>query len=391
MTELQALIDSIPIRHNPISYLMFSGVFLGFLLSGVVLLRAPRDNRALLFFGLMIGCLSITNLDTFLCYTGWMKFTLAWNDSTEPLTLLFAPLLYLCIRHLVVRKPLPAWVVALHLAPALLYALSQIGYYSEPLAVKFNAYKGAYFSEIPFAEVPEGTTYGYQWVKDMQRWLLLLGFAVYGLLSFRLWQRASKSFGHPATGVRISKYRFGRYALVTFLLSLGLMLVVYISYDDDGGDHYLSLFTLAVTLSTCIAFISESRFFQRTWLLDKYESSATTPPEITLEALREVAGEERFFESPKASLKALAAHLGVHPNRVSRLINQETDGNFNDFVNAYRIDLAKRRLVSPEFHHLTIEAIGRSVGFRSKSSFYEAFRKQVGCSPTQFMKSTEKP
>lgn len=387
MNELQPLIEAIPIRHDPISYLMFSGVFLGFLLSGVVLLRAPRGNKALMYFGLMICCLSVTNLDTFLCYTGWMKYTLAWNDSTEPLTLLFAPLLYLCIRHLVVRKPLPGWIVALHLAPALLYALSQVGYYTEPLAVKFNAYKGAYFAELPFAEVPEGTTYGYQWIKDKHRWLLLFGFAVYGLLSYRLWRRASKYFGDPASGVRISKYRFGRYALVTFMISLGLMLAVYINYDDDGGDHYLSLFILAVALSSSIAFISESRFFQRSWLLDKYGSSPAESAEITLEAVRRVAGNEEFFESPKASLKSLAALLGVHPNQVSRLINQETEGNFNDFLNAYRIDQAKRRLVSRDHRHLTIEAIGRSVGFRSKSSFYEAFRKQAGCTPSQFMKS----
>ncbi|MBC2837869.1 AraC family transcriptional regulator [Robiginitalea sp. SC105] len=389
-SDLSQLIAAIPIRHDLVSYLMFSGVLLGFLLSGVIWLRGPRENRALFYFALLICCLSVTNLDTFLCYTGWMKYTLAWNDSTEPLTLLFAPLLYLSIRHLVIKKPLPPGILFLHFLPAIGYGLSQIGYYTEPLPVKFNAYKDAYFSHIPFAEVPEGTSYGYQWIKDKQRWLLLIGFTFYGLLSVRLWQRSRKDFRDPASGVRISKYRFGRFALVTFLLSLGLMLLVYLNYEDDGGDHYLSLFTFAVTLSSTIAFLTETRFFQRSWLLDKYETSASRGGDITLEQLREAAGRESFFTSPEASLKSLANHFDIHPNLVSRLINEETSGNFNDFINGFRVDLAKSQLRSGKFRHLTIEAIGRNVGFRSRSSFYEAFRKQTGHSPSQFMKSAGK-
>ena len=155
MDALEQLIAQIPIRHNLVSYLNFTGVALSLLLAVAIWTRAPRHNRALHYFALLMLCLALINLDTFLCYTGWMKHTLAWNDSTEPLTLLIAPLLYLSLRFLILRRPLPAWVIALHVAPAVLYAFSQVGYYSEPVAVKFNAYKDAYFSEIPFAEVPE--------------------------------------------------------------------------------------------------------------------------------------------------------------------------------------------------------------------------------------------
>ncbi len=387
MDELGQLIAQIPIRHNLVSYFNFVGVALSMLLAVTIWIRAPRHNRALYYFAWLMCCLSLINLDTFLCYTGWMKYTLAWNDSTEPLTLLIAPLMYLSLRFLILRQPLPAWVIALHLAPAFLYALSQIGYYTEPLAVKFNAYKAAYFSEIPFAEVPEGTDYGYQLIKDQHRWLLLVGLAIYSSLSLRLWLSRRRAFGNPAGDVRISKYRFTRSILILFAAVLGLMLLVYLNYDDDGGDHFLSLFMFVATLASVFAFLSESRFFQGAWLIDKYETSSAPSDGISLEDLRSVAGQEAFFSSPNPTLKALADAIGAHPNAVSRLINQQTDGNFNDFVNGFRIRLAQQRLLSETYRNFTVEAIGQSVGFRSKSAFYQAFKKQTGLSPSQYLKS----
>ncbi len=389
MNELDQLIAQIPIRHNLVSYLSFLGVAFGLLLAVTIWIRAPRHNRALHYFAWLMCCLSLVTLDTFLCYTGWMKYTLAWNDSTEPLTLLIAPFMYLSIRFIVVRRPLPGWVIALHMTPALLYALSQIGYYTEPLAIKYNAYKAAYFTEMPFADVPDGTTYGYQLVKDQHRWLLLAGLAFYSFLSLRIWLRKRSTFGDPAGEVRYSKYRFTRSILINFAAILSLMLLVYLNYEDDGGDHFLSLFMFAVTLVSAFAFLSESRFFQGSWLLDKYETSPAPSDKISLEDLRRVAGQESFFSSPNPTLKTLAEAVGTHSNRVSRLINQQTDGNFNDFVNSFRIRLAQERLRSEGYRHLTVEAIGQSVGFRSKSAFYQAFRKQTGLSPSQYLKSAE--
>ncbi|MCO5724595.1 helix-turn-helix domain-containing protein [Robiginitalea marina] len=391
MTALDNLIDQIPLRHDLISYLVFSGVLTGFLLALVIWVRAPISNQALKYYALLLCCLSIVTLDTLLCYTGWMKYVLAWNDSTEPLTLLLAPLLYLSIRFLIVRRPLPLWIVALHFLPAILYALSQTGYYFEPLSVKYNAYKGAYFADLPYADVPEGTRYGYQGIKDLQRWFLLLGFAFYGTLSIRLWYSRRKSFGDPAGNVHISRYRFVRLVLVAFVVILSILLLVYLNYDDDRGDHYITLFTSVFMQAGAVAFLMESRFFQHSWLIDKYETASGPDKSPDLEAVRAFVSQESFFCSETPSLKKVAEAFGTHPNAISRLINQQTGGNFNDFVNGFRIRLAIERLGSADYKNWTIEGVGQSVGFRSKSSFYQAFRKQTGMSPAAYLKSVQEP
>ena len=386
MSNLQELIAQIPIRHDLISYINFTGVLLGLLLALIIWMRAPAGNRALHYYALFLACISLVIFDTFLCYTGWMKYTLQWNDSTEPLTLLIAPLLYLSIRFLILRKPISRGMLIIHFAPAVLYAISQTGYYLQPLAVKYNAYVGAYFSELPFSAVPPGTTYVYHTIKDLHRWLLLLSFAVYGVFSLRVWYFHRNQFGNAARKVRISKYRFARYILLAFLTALIVFISVYSNFEDDRGDHFLTLLTTLIIMLTAIALISESRFFEKAWLIDKYETSSRQHEALKLEEIQRVVSQSEFFSSQDPSLKKLAATLGTHPNVVSRVINQQTGGNFNDFVNGYRVELAKERLRSREYRNLTIEAIGQSVGFRSKSSFYQAFKKHAGVAPSQFLK-----
>ncbi len=94
-----------------------------------------------------------------------------------------------------------------------------------------------------------------------------------------------------------------------------------------------------------------------------------------------------FYTNTQASLKNLATQLAIHPNQISKTINSDFGSNFNHYINSKRIDLAKERLVDPQFSHLTIEAIGETVGFKSKSAFYNAFKKISGISPSKFAKS----
>jgi len=57
-----------------------------------------------------------------------------------------------------------------------------------------------------------------------------------------------------------------------------------------------------------------------------------------------------------------------------------------DYVNAYRVGLAKELLKDKRFDLFSLEAIGREVGFKSRSTFYNTFKQMVGCSPGAFKK-----
>ncbi|WP_439132680.1 helix-turn-helix domain-containing protein [Polaribacter sp.] len=95
----------------------------------------------------------------------------------------------------------------------------------------------------------------------------------------------------------------------------------------------------------------------------------------------------RLFTQPKINLELLANELDVSSNKLSSCIKKNTSNNFNDFINGYRVHLAKELLVDNDYKQYTITSIGLESGFNSKSSFYYTFKKYTGITPAAYQKS----
>ncbi len=386
MESIQYIIDKIPIRHNPASYFMFLGVFLGILLGLVILFRTSK-NTAFRIYGWSLLLQSIIAIDVFLCYTGLLKYIPHVNDSTEPLVLLLGPSIYLFIYALLERNSITFKKYWIHILPSVVYFLTQITYYVQPVSVKINAYLGAYFSEIQRIPVSDDTNYSYLWIKDEFRWLVLFSFILYIILSIRL---IIKHFytgeTKNASNIRVNKYDFSRNMIIGFLATFILVFLVFLNFEDDAGDHYIFILLTILTLITTFVLLSESRFFENSWIADKYETSKIKNNQNSIKEIKAYIHNEAYYLLPTASLKDLAKSLGSNSNYISQIINANTNLNFNDFINQYRIEESKKRLLDQNYNHLTIEAIGYSVGFKSKATFYNAFKKHVEMSPKAFVK-----
>jgi len=121
---------------------------------------------------------------------------------------------------------------------------------------------------------------------------------------------------------------------------------------------------------------------------EKYLFSKLTSEEKELildKLMQYLQSEDKPFINPKISLSEVAKLLGVNAQQLSQVINEKTRLNFSDFINLYRVNLAKEILNSPEFNKLTIDAIAEKAGFNSKSPFYIAFKKHTGMTPKAFI------
>lgn len=86
---------------------------------------------------------------------------------------------------------------------------------------------------------------------------------------------------------------------------------------------------------------------------------------------------------------SMAKAMNMKPWVLSAAINS-TGRNFNTLLNEYRVKEACRRLDDREHYGtLTIEAISRSVGFRSRMSLLSAFKKFTGLTPSQYLKASK--
>lgn len=98
-----------------------------------------------------------------------------------------------------------------------------------------------------------------------------------------------------------------------------------------------------------------------------------------------VVGEKQYTSSD-FNMEILSNELGINRKYLSKAINNTTGKNFNTYVNEYRVKEAIRLLSDPANKHFPVDDIGILAGFSSRSSFYEAFRKIAGISPSEFKK-----
>ncbi|PJZ46690.1 AraC family transcriptional regulator [Leptospira brenneri] len=103
--------------------------------------------------------------------------------------------------------------------------------------------------------------------------------------------------------------------------------------------------------------------------------------------LRKLMEEERIYRDESINLEKLAKEMNLSEHQLSEYLNLHQKKSFFHLVNHYRIREAKELFSShPERNILTI---AYDVGFPSKSTFYDAFKREVGTSPSEFRKSLE--
>lgn len=117
----------------------------------------------------------------------------------------------------------------------------------------------------------------------------------------------------------------------------------------------------------------------------KYERSALSDEQMDRIAakIEQAMSEDRLYMNANLSLRALAQHITSHPNYVSQTLNSKLGYTFFDFINAWRIREAMPRLATSDEQ---VTNIAYDVGFNSRSSFYNAFKKETGETPTQYRK-----
>lgn len=121
---------------------------------------------------------------------------------------------------------------------------------------------------------------------------------------------------------------------------------------------------------------------------DKKNASAMVPAEKldqVTRLLRKSMEEERLWLHTDLNLAKLATHCGVTAKTLSIVLNQHMGVSFTDFVNHYRVDAVKERIILPETRQLTIAGLAYECGFNSLPTFQRAFKATTGMSPKEYM------
>jgi AraC-like DNA-binding protein len=155
-------------------------------------------------------------------------------------------------------------------------------------------------------------------------------------------------------------------------------------YFHQTGLFYLLL--LAASSATAAGLFLFRRQLDRRRRGDKYRLSTLNDNKLKEYATRleQVLEKEKLHLDPNLSLARLAEATAIPAKHLSQVINEHYGQNFNDFVNRYRVEAAKRLLLDPATREFKLLRIACESGFNSKSVFHHAFRKNTGLSPAEF-------
>lgn len=87
------------------------------------------------------------------------------------------------------------------------------------------------------------------------------------------------------------------------------------------------------------------------------------------------------FRDPSLALSSIASRFRLTETYLSQLFKEHTGLNYSVFLERNRVEEARRLLEQSE---LSISEVGSCVGYQINSTFYRAFRRMYGVSPTTF-------
>lgn len=113
------------------------------------------------------------------------------------------------------------------------------------------------------------------------------------------------------------------------------------------------------------------------------DNATDDPLKALFERLQTLIEIDALFKDEGLTLATLARQVQSNEKYVSNAISRFTDMNFATFINYYRIQEAKK-LLRDDGPNVSITGVMLECGFGHKSTFYSAFKKFTGMTPTQF-------
>ena len=105
-------------------------------------------------------------------------------------------------------------------------------------------------------------------------------------------------------------------------------------------------------------------------------------------AIHKLFDEDKIYLDKELDLDKLAGYLNTNRVYLSHVFNKKIKLSFNEMLNKYRINEAKKLLLL-NAEKYTIEAVAMESGYKNRVTFTRNFKRITGVTPTYFINSTK--
>ena len=359
--------------------LLVLGVFQGFFITPLLLRNKTNAGKWLACLVLTLTLLVLSQLAVNIrLYRIWPHFL----GFSFPLIYLIGPFYLFYIKSLLNKQFKLGWLHLLHFVPFVIGHLNQIALYTAPGAQKISRLDTALDATQFNVSIGFIIPIAIQTVQ-MLVYLILVNNELRKVnssaneqnLKFKRWlQRFT--------------WVFAIYWLVNFLWMLYLTLANTFFKEVDYINVLSNAIIVYVLAYTVVYHNREFSQYLLALFSEKYKKSSlsTDQSRSLLKKIIKLMEEEQPYLDPDLKVLDLAKSLSISTNILSQVLNQETNKNFFEFVNEYRIAEAMKRLSDSKFSHISILGIAMDSGFNNKNTFNRLFKKHTGLTPTQFIR-----
>ena len=331
-----------------------------------------------------------------------------------PLSYLLGPLLFYYVKTMVTDNHRLEKFDLLHLIPAVFILINCLPFTTLPFDQKAKI-----AHEI--INVTEKYSLDFQFVSFefilVSRTLHLVAYCIFSLIYFNRHARKTKAvLGQLATNHQILKRWIYLLCGIQFIISsnslLHMLTVVGINFDFQsdaytqiftskqhyfavaGGGFFLQNFFLFLFPKILYGNVSFNPQNGNSTIFNEFKS-AIPKKRKHLEIDVEIEEELQIylltlpFTKKDFSLAQMSFDLKISERALSLYFNTVIGITFSQWRKKIRIDYAIELMNAGESKKITIEAISTKAGFASRSKFIDAFKEQVGITPSAYIKSIE--
>ena len=357
----------------------------GFLFCSIILFSENRKEKSLLFINLLVLTISLNNIQSWLFAKGFFSQSPLLEYLKIPWHFLIAPFFYLSLVYYLeiensrknhLKKVIDLFISMISIKLILFYFLTKNNINVERIFEKYVAI------EETFSLLSSLAIFTYSYIilsKKEQLFAKILSFDNLKWI-----------------------YTFFKLGLITYIFWI-VALVVTLALDFN--ELIYSYYPLRVLTTILIYWIGYQSIIHLRLLKERKnlrkQLNFNNIPKITnlleeekdeekielFNTIHQLIEEKKLYTEPKLSADYLANEFDLSTYKMSNVIKLVSGKNFNDYINEFRIALAKKLLMDKNYKNYTITSIGLESGFNSKSTFYYTFKKHTGVTPTEYQTS----